>query len=159
MDQWTGFDVVTDTYDQVHPLTSGFVKMANRFFPVVAQALNAGTPGVALTVTKAGTGSGTVTSSPAGHQLRHHLQRELHERRLGDADCRCGQRLDLRGLERRLHAAPSTCTVSMTQARAVTATFNGSGGTFALSRDPRGRRHGHRHLEPRRHQLRQHLLG
>ena len=35
VDQWTGFDLATDTYDAVHPLTSGFIKMANRFFPAV----------------------------------------------------------------------------------------------------------------------------
>ena len=38
-DVWTGFDLVVDTFDGVHPVTSGFIKMANSFFPVVAQVL------------------------------------------------------------------------------------------------------------------------
>ena len=42
-----------------------------------------------------------------GHQLRQHLQRELHQRHIRDAHGRGGQRLDVRGLERRVHAAPA----------------------------------------------------
>jgi lysophospholipase L1-like esterase len=32
VDQWTGFDVVADTYDGVHPNGSGSAKMAARWF-------------------------------------------------------------------------------------------------------------------------------
>ena len=124
VDQWTGFDVVADTFDRVHPVTSGFIKMGDRFFPAVAAALGGVTPGVALTVTRAGAGSGTVTSSPAG--------------------INCGTACSAsysNGTSVMLTAAPATgstfaswsgactgtmttCTVSMTQARSVTATFN-----------------------------------
>ena len=55
-----------------------------------------------LTVTKAGTGSGTVTLNARGHQLRQHLQRELRERDERHAHRRAGRGLDLRRLERRL---------------------------------------------------------
>ncbi|MFL6121440.1 cellulose binding domain-containing protein [Actinophytocola sp.] len=39
VDQWTGFSTATDTFDGVHPVDSGFQKMANRFYPAVAAAL------------------------------------------------------------------------------------------------------------------------
>lgn len=132
VDQWSGFDVVADTYDGVHPVTSGFVKMANRWFPVLAQVLGDVNPGIILTVTKAGTGSGTVTSSPAG--------------------INCGSTCTanyVNGTSVILSAAPGSgstfagwsggcigtgnCSLSMTAARNVTATFNttGTGGTCA----------------------------
>ena len=55
-----------------------------------------------LTVTKAGTGSGTVTSTPVGIDCGHRLHGALRLRHGGDADsdCRCG--LDVCRLERRL---------------------------------------------------------
>jgi lysophospholipase L1-like esterase len=40
VDQWTGFDAVADTVDGVHPNTGGFQKMANRWYPALAQVLN-----------------------------------------------------------------------------------------------------------------------
>jgi lysophospholipase L1-like esterase len=41
VDQWTGFDTVADTNgDGVHPNDSGFQKMANRWYPPLAQVLN-----------------------------------------------------------------------------------------------------------------------
>ncbi|HEU5133597.1 MAG TPA: GDSL-type esterase/lipase family protein [Steroidobacteraceae bacterium] len=133
VDQWTGFNVVTDTFDQVHPVTSGFIKMANKFFPVVAQALNTGAPVTStLSVAKAGAGSGTVTSTPAG--------------------INCGTTCSgnfITGSSVTLTAAAATgstfagwsgactgtgtCTVTMAGARAVTATFGTSANTFALS--------------------------
>ena len=57
----------------------------------------------ALSVTKAGTGTGTVTSAPTRRELRCHLQCELHQRRIGDAHRRGGQRLDVHRLERGVH--------------------------------------------------------
>ncbi|WIN00779.1 SGNH/GDSL hydrolase family protein [Actinoplanes oblitus] len=40
VDQWTGFDTATDTYDGVHPNDAGNVKIANRWYPAVAAALS-----------------------------------------------------------------------------------------------------------------------
>lgn len=43
VDQWTGFDPVADTYDGVHPIDSGFRKIADRWYPAVAAAVCAAT--------------------------------------------------------------------------------------------------------------------
>jgi len=40
VDQWTGFDDATDTYDGVHPNDAGNVKIANRWYPSVSATLN-----------------------------------------------------------------------------------------------------------------------
>lgn len=39
VDQWTGFDDATDTYDGVHPNDAGNVKIAQRWYPSVAAAI------------------------------------------------------------------------------------------------------------------------
>ncbi len=39
VDQWTGFNTASDTYDGVHPNSSGDQKMANRWFPALAAQL------------------------------------------------------------------------------------------------------------------------
>ncbi|GAA4636835.1 hypothetical protein GCM10023196_088170 [Actinoallomurus vinaceus] len=44
VDQWTGFDPATDTGDGVHPNDTGFQKMADRWYPPLAQALGGVTP-------------------------------------------------------------------------------------------------------------------
>lgn len=44
VDQWTGFNAATDTFDGVHPVDSGFQKMSDRWYPAVAAALGAPTP-------------------------------------------------------------------------------------------------------------------
>ncbi|GIH19889.1 cellulose binding domain-containing protein [Rugosimonospora africana] len=44
VDQWTGFDAVADTVDGVHPNNTGFQKMADRWYPTLAQVLNGATP-------------------------------------------------------------------------------------------------------------------
>jgi len=44
VDQWTGFRTATDTYDGVHPNASGDQKMADRWFPALAAALDGTTP-------------------------------------------------------------------------------------------------------------------
>lgn len=131
VNQWTGFDVVADTYDGVHPVTSGFVKMANRWFPALAQVLDNTTPGnYGLTVSKAGTGSGTVTSSPAAINCGSTC----------GASFSSGTSVTLTAVAASgstfvgwggACTGTGTCTVSMTASRAVTATFNstGSGGT------------------------------
>ena len=67
-----------------------------------------------------------------GHQLRHHVQRELRERHVRHAHAGGGQWLDVRRLGGAC-TGTGACTVSMTAARAVTATFNSSATTFALS--------------------------
>jgi lysophospholipase L1-like esterase len=43
-DLWTGFNATTDTGDGVHPNDTGFQKMANSWYPVLAQVLNAVIP-------------------------------------------------------------------------------------------------------------------
>jgi lysophospholipase L1-like esterase len=40
VDQWTGFDTVADTNDGVHPIDSGFQKMADRWYPALAGLLD-----------------------------------------------------------------------------------------------------------------------
>ncbi|MFB9351334.1 GDSL-type esterase/lipase family protein [Streptomyces heliomycini] len=45
VDQWTGFDTATDTYDGVHPNAAGNEKIAARWFPALAALLEAGVPG------------------------------------------------------------------------------------------------------------------
>jgi lysophospholipase L1-like esterase len=50
VDQWTGFNAATDTNDGVHPIDSGFQKMADRWYPAVTAALG-GTPPPATTTT------------------------------------------------------------------------------------------------------------
>ncbi|GAA3501699.1 hypothetical protein GCM10019016_088060 [Streptomyces prasinosporus] len=45
VDQWTGFDTATDTYDGVHPNAAGDEKIAARWFPALAALLEAGVPG------------------------------------------------------------------------------------------------------------------
>jgi lysophospholipase L1-like esterase len=121
-DVWTGFDVVADTFDRVHPVTSGFIKMGNSFFPAVAQILGPSTS-LGLTVTKSGAGTGTVTSTPAG----------INCGTTCSAAYASGTSVTLTATA----AAGSTfagwsgactgtgaCTVTMTVARAVTAAFN-----------------------------------
>ena len=54
-------------------------------------------------MTQAGTGTGTVTSSPAGINCGTHLQRQLRQRHVGDAHGHARERLDVRGLERRVY--------------------------------------------------------
>lgn len=44
VDQWTGFDATTDTFDGVHPVDSGFQKMSDRWYPALTAALGAPTP-------------------------------------------------------------------------------------------------------------------
>jgi lysophospholipase L1-like esterase len=132
VDQWSGFDVVADTNDGVHPITSGFVKMANRFFPVVAQALGAAVPGSALTVTRAGTGSGTVTSSPTGINCGATCSANFTTGASVTLTAAAASGSTFAGWSGACTGS-STCTVAMTQARTVTATFNGPAGNFALS--------------------------
>ncbi|MCP3768365.1 MULTISPECIES: cellulose binding domain-containing protein [unclassified Streptomyces] len=45
VDQWTGFDTATDTYDGVHPGDAGNEKIAARWYPALADVLDRGVPG------------------------------------------------------------------------------------------------------------------
>ena len=65
------------------------------------------------------------------HQLRQHLQRELRQRHVGDADGGGGAAARRFAGWSGACSGTGACTVSMTQARAVTATFN-TASTFAL---------------------------
>ncbi|MFC7533385.1 SGNH/GDSL hydrolase family protein [Actinoplanes sp. GCM10030250] len=40
VDQWTGFNTATDTYDGVHPNDAGNVKIANKWYPALAAAIS-----------------------------------------------------------------------------------------------------------------------
>ncbi|MEN3611421.1 cellulose binding domain-containing protein [Plantactinospora sp. ZYX-F-223] len=68
VDQWTGFNAATDTNDGVHPVESGFRKMANRFYPALAQLLGGvvPTPGTTTPPGTPTTPPGTPTTPPAG---------------------------------------------------------------------------------------------
>lgn len=130
-DVWTGFDVVADTYDAVHPVTSGFVKMANRFFPVVALALGTGTTTNSLTVARAGSGDGTVASSPAGINCGTTCSASFTGGTPVALTATASSGSTFAGWSGACSGG-GPCVVSMTAARLVTATFN-NGANFALS--------------------------
>ena len=44
VDQWTGFSTAADTFDGVHPVDSGFRKMADRWYPALTAAIGGTTP-------------------------------------------------------------------------------------------------------------------
>ncbi|MFD0592894.1 cellulose binding domain-containing protein [Catellatospora coxensis] len=44
VDQWTGFNTATDTYDGVHPNAAGDQKMSDRWYPALTAALSGVTP-------------------------------------------------------------------------------------------------------------------
>ncbi len=44
VDQWTGFNTATDTYDGVHPNAAGDQKMSDKWYPALAAALGGVTP-------------------------------------------------------------------------------------------------------------------
>jgi lysophospholipase L1-like esterase len=67
VDQWTGFDAVGDTVDGVHPNNVGFQKMANRWYPPLAQLLNGvipPQPTASPTVGPTASASPTPTTTP-----------------------------------------------------------------------------------------------
>ena len=63
VDQWTGFDAVADTVDGVHPTSTGFQKMADRWYPPLAQVLNGVIPTSSPTTPSSPTPSTSPTSS------------------------------------------------------------------------------------------------
>jgi len=136
VDQWTGFDLATDTYDAVHPVTSGFIKMANRFFPVVAQALNTGTPVTfALAVAKSGAGTGVVTSQPSGINCGSSCSASFGGNSVVTLTATAASGSAFAGWSGAC-SGTGNCTVTMSQIRAVTATFNTSGGTGGTCSNP-----------------------
>jgi lysophospholipase L1-like esterase len=62
-DLWTGFDAVADAVDGVHPNNTGFQKMANRWYPVLARVLDGVIP-PQPTASPTRTANPTPSSSP-----------------------------------------------------------------------------------------------
>ncbi len=89
--------VCTVTMSQARNVTATFNSTGGTTFP--------------LSVTKAGTGAGTVTSSPGGINCGTTLRRELHDWHVGDAHGRGDHGLGVCGLERRVlgHRAIACC--------------------------------------------------
>ena len=125
VNQFTGFDVGADTFDRVHPVDSGFRKMAAKFFPAVTAALNGTPPGPTLTVTRAGAGTGTVASNPAGINCGTACAASFPSGTSVTLTATAAGGSTFAGWS---GACTGTggCTVSMTQARSVTVTFNSS---------------------------------
>ncbi|MGC5029464.1 cellulose binding domain-containing protein [Micromonospora sp. DT229] len=69
VDQWTGFNTATDTYDGVHPNAAGDQKMSDRWYPALVSALTGiptPTPTPTPTVTPTPTATATPTPPPGG---------------------------------------------------------------------------------------------
>ncbi|MEU9832318.1 cellulose binding domain-containing protein [Streptosporangium sp. NPDC048047] len=71
VDQWTGFDTATDTYDGVHPNATGDRKMSDRWYPALTGLLDgvrpSPTPSITPTPTVTPTATPTATPTvPAG---------------------------------------------------------------------------------------------
>lgn len=62
VDQWTGFNTATDTYDGVHPNAAGDQKMSDGWYPALTAALRRSTP----TPTTSPSGGPTPTTIPSG---------------------------------------------------------------------------------------------
>jgi lysophospholipase L1-like esterase len=65
VDQWTGFDPAVDTGDGVHPNNSGYLKMANRFHPALAQALGSVSPSASSSASPSPSASRSTSPSPS----------------------------------------------------------------------------------------------
>ncbi|WP_405092805.1 cellulose binding domain-containing protein [Micromonospora sp. NBC_01392] len=63
VDQWTGFNTATDTYDGVHPNAAGDQKMSDRWYPALTAALRGTT---SPTPTPTPTSSPTPSQTPTG---------------------------------------------------------------------------------------------
>ncbi|MFG1749525.1 cellulose binding domain-containing protein [Streptosporangium sandarakinum] len=59
VDQWTGFDTATDTYDGVHPNAAGDRKMSDRWYPALTGLLDGAHPSPTPTVTPTPTATPT----------------------------------------------------------------------------------------------------
>jgi hypothetical protein len=87
----------------------------------------------ALTVTKAGTGSGTVTSSTGGISCGTVCSANLASGTAVTLTAAAASGSTFGGWGGACSGTAATCAVSMTAARAVTATFNGTVTTYALT--------------------------
>ena len=61
VDQWTGWNPAADTSDGVHPNDAGIVKLADRWYPALANVLDGVTPTPTPTPTVT-----TPTTAPTG---------------------------------------------------------------------------------------------
>jgi len=67
VDQWSGFDTATDTYDGVHPNAAGDQKMSDRWYPALTAVLDGvtpTTPPTTPTVTPPTSGTRSPTAGP-----------------------------------------------------------------------------------------------
>ena len=124
---WEGFDVVADTYDRVHPVTSGFIKMADRFYPPVAAAINSVRTQLHLTVTKQGTGGGTVTSGTGGIDCGAICGANYSSGSTATLTAAAASGSTFAGWGGACAGSATTCSVTMDVAKTAFATFNVSG--------------------------------
>src|SRR5438128_1906086 len=100
---------------------------------------NAGPPpGFTLTVIKAGTGSGTVTSTPAGINCGTSCSASYPSGTIVTLTATPSTGSTFAGWSGSCTGPSTTCTVTMTAARSVTATFNASVQQFTLTVNPAG---------------------
>jgi len=64
VDQWTGFNTATDTYDGVHPNAAGDQKMSDKWYPALAAALGGVSPTTAPPTTTPPTTAPPTTGPP-----------------------------------------------------------------------------------------------
>jgi cellulose 1,4-beta-cellobiosidase len=105
-----------------------FVQLVQNAYPALGP-----TSGNTLTVTRAGTGSGTVTSNPAGIDCGSACAASYTSGTVVTLTRTLASGSTFGGWSGACTGTGTTCTVTMSQARTVTATFNGPGGTFALT--------------------------
>ncbi|MEV5553358.1 cellulose binding domain-containing protein [Nonomuraea wenchangensis] len=86
VDQWTGFNTASDTYDGVHPNAAGDQKMSDKWYPALVNALSGvtPTPTVTPTVTPTTEGGCTATYRNAG-QWQGGFQGEVTVKNTGTA--------------------------------------------------------------------------
>ncbi|HYN93928.1 MAG TPA: cellulose binding domain-containing protein [Pilimelia sp.] len=65
VDQWTGFNTATDTYDGVHPNANGDRKMSDRWYPALTGVLSGGAPGPSPTPSRSPSPSPSPSLSPS----------------------------------------------------------------------------------------------
>jgi len=80
VDQWTGFSAAADTSDGVHPIDSGFRKMADRWYPAVAAALGTPVPPSSTTPTTPSPGGSCTATYRVTNQWTGGFQGEVSVR-------------------------------------------------------------------------------
>ena len=142
----------------VWTINYGYVDAAvgNPPMQAVKQAfLETSTP-YTLTVAKAGTGSGTVTSSPAGISCGADCSEPYNSGTVVTLSQTATAGSTFAGWSGAC-TGTGACQVTMDAAKSVTATFTLNARTYPHRREGRHRQR-HRHLLSRRHQLRRRLL-